>query len=125
MHIPGDLFAARSGLPLHLHHIVQDLIRAVEEAPHAPRRLPYALFVLDDGEPHVVVAELAEAEALNQRCVTRALAMGGTCTGEHGIGIGKLDFLEAEHGDAVPVMRAIKQALDPLNVLNPGKVLRT
>ena len=84
-----------------------------------------------DGNFHLVIlvdpanaAELAEAEALNQRCVTRALAMGGTCTGEHGIGIGKLEFLEAEHGDAVPVMRAIKQALDPLNVLNPGKVLR-
>ena len=98
----------------------------------AKASMPVALFGhVGDGNFHLVIlvdpantAELAEAEALNQRCVTRALAMGGTCTGEHGIGIGKLDFLEAEHGDAVPVMRAIKQALDPLNILNPGKVLR-
>ena len=50
--------------------------------------------------------------------------MGGTSTGEHGIGIGKLDFLDAEHGDAVSVMRAIKRALDPENLFNPGKVVR-
>jgi D-lactate dehydrogenase (cytochrome) len=68
--------------------------------------------------------DLDEADAINQRLVTRALAMGGTSTGEHGIGLGKLDFLDAEHGSAVSVMRAIKHALDPDNLFNPGKVVR-
>ena len=66
--------------------------------------------------------ELEEAERLNDRLVMRALAMDGTCTGEHGIGLGKRKFLVAEHGDAVSVMREIKKALDPLNILNPGKI---
>jgi len=68
------------------------------------------------------VAEIAEAERLNERLVMRALAMDGTCTGEHGVGLGKQKFLLAEHGEAVAVMRRIKQALDPLNILNPGKI---
>ncbi|MSQ58576.1 MAG: FAD-binding protein [Betaproteobacteria bacterium] len=66
--------------------------------------------------------ELAEAERLNDRLVMRALAMDGTCTGEHGIGLGKMKFLAAEHGESVSVMRAIKKALDPLNIMNPGKI---
>jgi D-lactate dehydrogenase (cytochrome) len=68
--------------------------------------------------------EVEEAENLNERLVARALAMGGTSTGEHGIGLGKLDFLTAEHGAAVSVMRTLKRALDPGGLLNPGKVLR-
>lgn len=94
--------------------------------------IPIALFGhVGDGNFHLVVlidpsnpADFEEAEAINQRVVMRALRMGGTCTGEHGIGIGKLDFLDAEHGEAVAVMRAIKQTLDPDNILNPGKVIR-
>ncbi len=66
--------------------------------------------------------ELAEAERLNERLVMRALAMDGTCTGEHGIGLGKMKFLTAEHGEAVAVMRQVKKALDPQNILNPGKI---
>jgi D-lactate dehydrogenase (cytochrome) len=67
--------------------------------------------------------EVAEAERLHDRLVLRALAMDGTCTGEHGVGTGKLRFLAAEHGEALEVMRTIKQALDPLGIMNPGKVL--
>jgi D-lactate dehydrogenase (cytochrome) len=80
----------------------------------------HVTFLVDPDQP----AELAEAKQLNERMVMRALALGGTCTGEHGIGYGKLDFLTAEHGDAVAVMRQVKLALDPLNIMNPGKILR-
>ena len=83
-----------------------------------------------DGNFHAIIlvdpeddAEGARAEALNRRIVERALALGGTCTGEHGIGIGKQGFLVQEHGEAVDFMRAIKRALDPHNLLNPGKVV--
>jgi D-lactate dehydrogenase (cytochrome) len=67
--------------------------------------------------------ELARAKALNERIVTDALSRGGTCTGEHGIGLGKREFLEREHGDALSVMRAIRKAMDPNGILNPGKVV--
>ncbi len=77
-------------------------------------------FVIDPDDP----AEMARAEALNDRMVMRALAMGGTCTGEHGIGTGKMKFLQAEHGEAVGVMRQIKLALDPGNIMNPGKIVQ-
>jgi D-lactate dehydrogenase (cytochrome) len=82
-----------------------------------------------DGNFHVVFSidpdapeELAEVEALNARLVERALAMDGTCTGEHGIGLGKQDWLVAELGEAVDVMRTLKRALDPDNLFNPGKI---
>jgi len=61
---------------------------------------------------------------LNERTVERALALGGTCTGEHGVGHGKIGFVEAEHGEAVAVMRQVKLALDPENLMNPGKIFR-
>jgi D-lactate dehydrogenase (cytochrome) len=84
-----------------------------------------------DGNFHLIIlidpndaAEVAEAKALNERLVMRALSMDGTSTGEHGVGFGKIDWLVAEHGEAVSVMRAIKLALDPGNILNPGKVVR-
>ena len=67
---------------------------------------------------------LAKALELDHRMVQRALDMGGTCTGEHGIGMGKLKHMRNEHGDgAVDVMKAIKAALDPQNIMNPGKIV--
>src|SRR6266436_5097693 len=84
-----------------------------------------------DGNFHLVfmidpnrAEEVAEASRLNDRMVARALAMDGTSTGEHGVGYGKMDFLIAEHGGAVDVMRTIKKALDPDGILNPGKIVR-
>lgn len=67
--------------------------------------------------------EVARAVALNERLVARALQMDGTCTGEHGVGYGKIDKLAAEHGDALDVMRDVKRTIDPLNLMNPGKVV--
>ena len=69
--------------------------------------------------------EVARAVALNERLVSRALSMDGTCTGEHGVGYGKIDKLVEEHGEAaIDVMRGLKRAIDPLNLMNPGKVVR-
>ena len=77
--------------------------------------------IIDPNDP----ADVARAEAVNARMVSRAIAMQGTCTGEHGIGLHKIDFLVQESGeDTVDVMRTIKHALDPHNIFNPGKVLR-
>jgi D-lactate dehydrogenase (cytochrome) len=80
----------------------------------------HLVFMIDPNCPE----EITEAARLNSRMVTRALAMEGTCTGEHGIGYGKMDFLVAEHGEAISVMRMIKRALDPNDLLNPGKIVR-
>ncbi len=80
----------------------------------------HTIILVDPADP----TELERAETLNRAIVERALALGGTCTGEHGIGIGKRDFLLAEHGaGAVDTMRQLKQALDPQNLLNPGKII--
>jgi D-lactate dehydrogenase (cytochrome) len=84
-----------------------------------------------DGNFHVLMLadptntdELGRATELSEKIVRRALAAGGTCTGEHGVGIGKQKYLRHEHGDvAVDLMRTIKHALDPHNILNPGKVV--
>ena len=76
-------------------------------------------FIIDPDDPD----EMARAETLNDRMVMRALDMGGTCTGEHGIGTGKMKYLQAEHGEAVGLMRQVKIALDPDNIMNPGKIV--
>jgi len=80
-----------------------------------------------DGNFHVLCAlgpeEIEEADAFAHRLVERAHAMGGTCTGEHGVGYGKKKYLQEEHGDALDTMRDIKRALDPENRMNPGKIV--
>jgi D-lactate dehydrogenase (cytochrome) len=80
----------------------------------------HLVFLLDPDDP----ADVAKHRDVHHRLVQRALAMGGTCTGEHGIGYGKLDYMVDEHGEStVAVMRAIKRALDPDHIMNPGKVV--
>jgi len=76
-------------------------------------------YLIDPSKPE----EREVAEALNNKLVSRALALEGTCTGEHGVGLHKMDFLVLETGDgAVEMMRSIKRALDPKNIMNPGKI---
>ncbi len=79
----------------------------------------HLILLIDPKDPE----EKVRVDELLNRLVMRALAMEGTCTGEHGVGMGKMKFLEAEHGTGLEVMRAIKKALDPDNILNPGKVV--
>jgi D-lactate dehydrogenase (cytochrome) len=101
----------------------KDLAASFLPAPivgHAGDGNFHVSFVLNPSDPR----EMKEAERLNERNVHRALSLDGTCTGEHGIGCGKIDFLIAEHGEAVSVMRALKMAIDPDNIMNPGKILR-
>jgi D-lactate dehydrogenase (cytochrome) len=79
----------------------------------------HTLVLMDMNDP----AEIARCEEFVARLNLRAIGMDGTCTGEHGIGQGKMGFLEREVGDSVDFMRVIKKALDPLNIMNPGKIL--
>jgi D-lactate dehydrogenase (cytochrome) len=79
----------------------------------------HVAFLLDPDD----TASIAQADGLNRAVVEDALARGGTCTGEHGIGYGKLEYLALEHGDLLPIMRGIKDLLDPHGIMNPGKVV--
>lgn len=83
-----------------------------------------------DGNYHVVFvvnaddkAEMDEVAAINEKMVRRAISVGGTCTGEHGVGIGKIDYLREEHGEALKLMALLKRSIDPLDIMNPGKIL--
>lgn len=72
--------------------------------------------------PYATEEEFAVVSRVNDLIVQQAIALGGTATGEHGVGMGKTHFMNAEHGEALNVMRTIKAALDPNNILNPGKI---
>ncbi len=83
-----------------------------------------------DGNFHAILlvdrnnaAEVTEAKRLSTRMAERALALGGTITGEHGVGLGKLGLMQAEHGEGWQVMGAVKRALDPMRLMNPGKLV--
>jgi D-lactate dehydrogenase (cytochrome) len=101
----------------------QDDIRATGlEAPlvgHAGDGNFHLIIMLNPDDP----AELATVSAFSERLVERSLRLGGTCSGEHGVGLGKQRYLAREHGEGLDVMRAIKRALDPLDLMNPGKLL--
>lgn len=79
----------------------------------------HSILLIDPEDPN----EIATAKAVSARLANRALALGGTITGEHGIGYGKLTHMRAEHGAAWQVMGALKKALDPDNIMNPGKLV--
>jgi D-lactate dehydrogenase (cytochrome) len=81
----------------------------------------HLLFLVDPRDPR----SMERIEQANDRLVRRALAMGGSCTGEHGIGLGKIPYLELEHPSSLPLMRAIKHTIDPHNLMNPGKIFTT
>ena len=112
---------------------VSRLAECIVESVDDMAALPFAGAIVGhvgDGNFHCLLPvdpeapdELAAASRFNERLVRRALAMEGTCSGEHGVGLGKLGFMAHEHGEALAVMRAIKQSLDPLGILNPGKML--
>jgi D-lactate dehydrogenase (cytochrome) len=112
-----------------ISHLADALLDSVSEAKEAG--IPYFLVGhVGDGNFHMgylidpaIPAERETAERLNHQLVERALKLGGTCTGEHGVGLHKMEFLVSETGSgAVEMMRAIKRALDPQNILNPGKI---
>ncbi len=127
-HFPGQAYIITDfGVPISQYPAL------VAYASETMARLNFQGSILShagDGNAHVVVffppddaATRAAVAEFNTRLVERALALGGTCTGEHGVGVGKQKFMAREHGAALDVMRQIKHLLDPRGLLNPGKVL--
>jgi len=107
-----------------------DCMRAAREDARQAGITAPILGHVGDGNFHMVLLidpddaeQVQRAEDVNRRLVERAIACGGTCTGEHGVGLGKREYLRIEHGEALEVMRSIKTALDPYGLMNPGKVL--
>jgi D-lactate dehydrogenase (cytochrome) len=123
----GQLWATDACVPIsRMAECIDQTIEDIEKAGIIAPILGH----VGDGNFHLCMLvdhnkadEVADAEALHERMIRRSISMDGTCTGEHGIGYGKRDFLQHELGNAVDVMRSIKQALDPDNIMNPGKVV--
>jgi D-lactate dehydrogenase (cytochrome) len=112
-----------------ISRLTECILETSEDIEHASMPIPLFGHV-GDGNFHLMIlidpdsaADLQEAKALNERLVRRALEMEGTCTGEHGVGAGKRDWLRVEHGEAVTLMQSIKRTFDPDNLMNPGKVV--
>ena len=111
-----------------LDHLSACIAEARRDARQAGITAP-VLGHVGDGNFHMVLmidpenaGEVGRAEQVNHRLVSRAIACGGTCTGEHGVGLGKREYLREEHGPALDVMTDIKTMLDPFGLMNPGKV---
>jgi D-lactate dehydrogenase (cytochrome) len=108
-----------------------ECVSSVKRDVEAARLLAPIVGHVGDGNFHLTFLvdlddadEVARAKQVGRRMVEHALALGGTCTGEHGVGLGKMAYLASEHGEpAVNVMRAIKRALDPNDIMNPGKIV--
>ena len=122
--VPTDICVPISMLPEVIAQTQQDVAELSLIAPLCGH--------VGDGNFHLCVlvdpsddGEKARIAELNRRMIMRAHAMGGTCTGEHGIGTGKIGYLESERGSGMATLAALKRALDPRNIMNPGKVLRT
>ena len=123
VHKATDVCVPVSELAGAIHHArtaIDDRGLRAAIVAHAGDGNYHVLFMLDPDDP----TDVERAESLNAELVEWALAHGGTCSGEHGIGLGKISYLEREHGDLVPLMLGIKRLLDPQHILNPGKVLR-
>lgn len=108
---------------------LSDCIAETQELTRQTKLPVVILGHVGDGNFHLLILpdannsdEIAEAEAINHKIVELALSMEGSCTGEHGIGMGKIEFLQQEHPTGIVVMKQIKQCLDPLGLLNPGKI---
>lgn len=114
-----------------LSHLAQCMLQTQKDIDETGLTAPIVAHI-GDGNFHVMIvmdpgddAQLQQAFAFNDRLIDRALAMGGTCTGEHGIGMGKQKSLLKEHGNSVALMAQIKQLLDPNQILNPGKIFKS
>jgi D-lactate dehydrogenase (cytochrome) len=128
--IPGRK-ALTTDVCVPISRLAEALVGAKEEAKSLGHTTCIVGHVGDGNFHQMILYDPADPKGLegawdmDQRVVARGLSLGGTCSGEHGIGLGKRDFLEAEHGaGALDVMRSLKVALDPRGIMNPGKMFR-
>jgi D-lactate dehydrogenase (cytochrome) len=112
-----------------ISRLAEAILETAEDLDASPLLAPLVGHV-GDGNFHLAILvdpddprEMAEAERLGMRISERAIRLGGTVTGEHGVGLGKRKFMRKEHGDAWEIMGDIKRSLDPRGILNPGKIV--